>query len=62
MLPSIDTLNKSTIMVGGDCDREKTRTIDVRYVVTNGQINPAIVPIPFDKPIRIGAYRGAMSK
>lgn len=30
--------------------------------MTIGTINPAMVPMPLDRPIRIDAYRGAMSK
>ena len=30
--------------------------------MTTGQMRPAIVPMPFDRPIRILAYLGAMSR
>lgn len=32
------------------------------WSMATGQMSPAIVPIPFDKPIRILAYLGAMSR
>lgn len=34
----------------------------VMWSTTIGQTSPAMVPIPLDKPIKILAYRGAMSK
>lgn len=34
----------------------------VMWSMATGQMSPAIVPIPFDNPIRILAYLGAMSR
>jgi hypothetical protein len=56
-------------LLGGSEDKQgfeaKAKVITaslVRKSIAIGQRRPAIVPIPFDIPIKIEAYLGAMSK